>query len=58
MISNVLIYEVDALMCVALSKAEKHVSYGKLVDTALQPRCRTSNIERLDCSLVNRLVSK
>jgi len=32
MISNVLINEVDALMYVALSMAEKHVSYGALVD--------------------------
>jgi len=33
-------------MYVALGKAEKHVSYGTLVDTALQLRCRTNNIER------------
>jgi hypothetical protein len=31
--SNVVISEVDALMCVVLSKVEKHVSYWELVGT-------------------------
>ena len=30
---NVVISEVDALMCVVLSKAEKHVPNGELVGT-------------------------
>jgi len=58
MIGNVIISEVDALMYVAQSKAEKHESYGALVGTALKPRCRTNNLERCDWSLVTRLVSK
>jgi hypothetical protein len=33
MTGNVVTSEVDALMYVVLSKAEKHASYGKLVGT-------------------------
>jgi hypothetical protein len=33
MTANVVMSEVDALMCVVLSKAEKYVSYGELVGT-------------------------
>jgi hypothetical protein len=33
MTNNVVISEVDAFMYVVLSKAEKHVPYGILVDT-------------------------
>jgi hypothetical protein len=33
MIGNVIISEVDALMYVVLSKAEKHMPYGELVCT-------------------------
>ena len=33
MTSNVVISEVDAFMYVVLSKAEKHVPYGKFVGT-------------------------
>jgi hypothetical protein len=35
---NVAIFEVDALMYVILSKAEKHMPYGELVGTT---ECRT-----------------
>jgi hypothetical protein len=31
--SNIVISEVDALVCVVLSKVEKHVPYGGLVGT-------------------------
>jgi hypothetical protein len=44
MSGNVVISEVDALMLVVLSMAEKHVQYGKLVSTTgritLYTRCR------------------
>ena len=30
---NVVIFEVDYLMCVLTNKAEKHVPYGELVGT-------------------------
>jgi hypothetical protein len=30
---NVVIFEVDALMCAILSKAENHVPYREVVDT-------------------------
>ena len=30
---NVVVFEVHALMCAVLSKAEKHVPYGKVVCT-------------------------
>jgi len=30
---NVVISEIDVLMCVVPSKAEKHVTYGELVGT-------------------------
>jgi hypothetical protein len=33
MIGNVIIAEVDALICFALSKAENHAPYGQLVGT-------------------------
>ena len=33
MTGNVVISEVDALVCVVLSKGEKHASYGELVGT-------------------------
>jgi len=33
MIGNVIIFEVDALIYVVLSKAEKHVPYGEVVGT-------------------------
>jgi len=33
MTGNVIVSEVDALMCVVRSKAEKHVPYGELVGT-------------------------
>ena len=33
MTDNVVIFEVDALMYVVLSKAEKHAFYGKLIGT-------------------------
>ena len=33
MTGNVVIFEVDALMYVVLSKAEKYASYGKLIGT-------------------------
>jgi len=33
MTSYVVIFEVDALMCVLLNKVEKHVPYGGLVGT-------------------------
>ena len=43
---NVVISEVDALMCIVLSKAEKHVPYEELAGTTecitLQPRYRTN----------------
>jgi hypothetical protein len=46
MTGSVVISEVDALMYVVLSKAEKHVPYGELVDTteciALYTKCRTN----------------
>jgi hypothetical protein len=45
MTGNVVISEVDALMYVVLSNAEKLVRYGELVGTTecitLQTRCRT-----------------
>ena len=34
MTGNVIVSEVDALMYVVLSKAEKHVSYGQLFGTS------------------------
>ena len=44
MTGNVVISEVDALMYVALSRAEKHVPYVELFGTTefitLQPKCR------------------
>ena len=46
MTSNVVISEVDALMYVVLSEAEKHVFYMELVGTmeciTFYPRCRTN----------------
>ena len=46
MTGDVVVFEVHALMCVVLSKAEKHVSYGKVFCTTecitLQTRCRTN----------------
>jgi hypothetical protein len=43
---NVVKFEVDALMYVVLSIAEKHVPYGELVGTTecvtLYPRCSTN----------------
>lgn len=45
MTGNVVISEVDACMCVVLSKVEKHMLYRELVDTreciTLWARCRT-----------------
>jgi len=45
-IGNVVICEVDGLMCVVLSEEEKHVPYGETVDTTecvtLQRKCRTN----------------
>jgi len=42
---NIVISEVDALMCVVLNKPEKHVHYGQLVvpteSKTLLMRCRT-----------------
>ena len=40
MTGNVVISEVDALMYVVLSKAEKHVPYGELIGTT---ECTTYN---------------
>jgi hypothetical protein len=46
MTGNDVISEVDALMYVVLSKAEKHVPNGEFVGTTecltLYPRCRTN----------------
>jgi hypothetical protein len=46
MTGNVIISEVDPVLCVVLSKAEKHEPYGKLVGTTecvtLQTRCCTN----------------
>ena len=46
MSGNVVIFEVESLMHVVLSMAEKHVPYGELVGTTehttLYTRCRTN----------------
>ena len=48
MTGNVVISEVDVLMCVLLSKAEKRVPYGEFVgDTEFQVTEANSSLDRL-----------
>jgi len=60
-IGSVVIFEVDAVMYVALRKAEKHLLYGELVGTTecitLYTRSRTSR-GRYDQLQLNFLASK